>query len=210
MIAECKSIIEAKEIRNKAIGLAFCAKAAKNKELEAHAIEIRMRATRRLGQMIEEQKKTVGLAKGSKGQLRGRNASGAVNITAPENLPTLASQGIDNNLAKQARSLAGLSDDEFKEAVSKARGACQRVLPTVVNGIDRPPPAPENRTPSVSPAVAILLDACTQLDEPDAVLAYVRSLRDPCDIVVAPEKFERAARSVGKKLAARQRARRRA
>jgi hypothetical protein len=73
---------------------------------------------------------------------------------------------------------------------------------------DRPPPVAPAQTPSVSPEVAVTLKACVQLAEPDAVLAFVRNLPDPCDIAVTPEKFDRAARSVGRKL--RQRAMRRA
>jgi hypothetical protein len=37
--------------------------------------------------------------------------------------PTLASQGIDKNLAHQARTLGALSDDKFEQVVSNARDA---------------------------------------------------------------------------------------
>src|SRR4051812_26141673 len=66
-IAEAKSTDEAKEIRNKSIALAAYARQAKNKDLEADAIEIRLRATRKLGQLIQAQKKTVGLNRGNAG-----------------------------------------------------------------------------------------------------------------------------------------------
>ncbi len=65
--------------------MAAYARQAKNRDLEADAIEIRMRATRRLDQMRVAQKETVGLARGTRGQL-----AGGLKINPPENdKPTL-------------------------------------------------------------------------------------------------------------------------
>jgi hypothetical protein len=50
-----------KNIRDKAVAVAAYARQAKNRELEADAIEIRMRATRRVDQLRQAQKETVGL-----------------------------------------------------------------------------------------------------------------------------------------------------
>lgn len=58
---------------------------------ELHAVEIRMRATRRLGEMMEKQPKNEG----------GRPSKNRV-----IEKPSLADAGIDKNLAHQARSLA--------------------------------------------------------------------------------------------------------
>jgi len=67
-IAEARSTDEVKEIHNEAAALQAYARQANNRALEADALEIRMRATRRLGQMMQEQKETVGLAKGGGGK----------------------------------------------------------------------------------------------------------------------------------------------
>ena len=121
-LAEARSVDEVKDIRDKAVAMAAYAKQAKNRDLEAHAIEIRMRATRRLDQLRQAQKETVGLSVGT----RGSRIKGA----RVDEKPTLASQGIDKNLAAQARVLGKLSDAEFEEEVTKARGAVTRAFRT--------------------------------------------------------------------------------
>lgn len=125
-IAEAKSIDEAKDIRDKAVAMAAYARQAKNRELEADAIEIRMRATRRLDQLRQAQKETVGLARGGE-----QYKTTGVSITPV--VPTLSQQGIDKNLAKQARSLGSLSDEKFEAVVADARDAVNRVVKSVVN-----------------------------------------------------------------------------
>src|SRR5262249_21285813 len=83
-----------------------------NHELEADAIEIRMRATRRMDQMRQEQAKTIGLAKGGGGK-HGRKRVAEK--------PTLKDAGINKNLAHEGRKLGALSDQEFEQKVTEAR-----------------------------------------------------------------------------------------
>ncbi len=126
-VAELKTVDEVKDIRDKAVALAAYARQAKNRGLEADAVEIRMRATRRVDELRLAQKKSVGLATGA----RGLGTSDAVRgIENPA--PTLASQGIDKNLAKQARSLGSLSPAQFEGAVAHARDAVSRAVKTAV------------------------------------------------------------------------------
>lgn len=126
-VAAAKTLDEAKDIRDKAVAMAAYARQAKNRDLEADAIEIRMRATRRLDQLRQTQKQTVGLNVGTRGNLK----HGRV-----DDKPTLASQGIDKNLAHQARTLGALSDDKFEEIVSDARDAVARAVKTVMRAAD--------------------------------------------------------------------------
>ena len=112
-LKEARHVDEVKDIRDKAVAMAAYAKQAQNHDLEADAVEIRMRATRRLDELRREQKETVGLSAGS----RGSRVKGA----RVDEKPTLASQGIDKNLAQQARVLGKLSDESFEAAVAEAR-----------------------------------------------------------------------------------------
>jgi hypothetical protein len=66
-IAEAVSVDEVKDIRDQAVAMAAYARQAKNRDLEADAVEIRLRATRRLDQLRRAQKETVGLNQGAAG-----------------------------------------------------------------------------------------------------------------------------------------------
>jgi hypothetical protein len=123
-----KSIDEAKGIRDKAVAMAAYARQAKNRDLEADAVEIRMRATRRLDQLRQAQKETVGLSAGT----RGSPVKGA----RVDEKPTLGSQGIDKNLAHQARVLGSQTDGQFEQTIADARDAvvARAIIKTVVHG----------------------------------------------------------------------------
>jgi hypothetical protein len=122
-IAAAKRVDEVKHIRDVSIAMRAYAKQANNHDLEADAIEIRMRATRRMDQMRQEQKATIGLASGREGK---RKALGL-----PKNLrdrATLFEAGIDKNLAHEGRKLGALSDHEFERAIKTARESVGRVV----------------------------------------------------------------------------------
>lgn len=133
-IAEAKSVDEAKNIRDHATAVAVYARQAKNRDLEANCVEIRMRATRRLDQLRQAQAETVGLARG--GEHGGRRGKGGVRKTPAIIRPTLAMQGIDKNLAKQARVLGALSDENFEAVVDDARGKVGRAVRNAVREVE--------------------------------------------------------------------------
>ena len=83
--------------------------------MEIDAAEIRIRAERRLGELMAAQKATVGVAKGV---LRRGVASTPREPTAP---PTLAEAGIDKNLAKRARSYAAVPTKQFEQLLTGKR-----------------------------------------------------------------------------------------
>jgi N6-adenosine-specific RNA methylase IME4 len=119
-LAEARSVDEVKDIRDKAIAMAAYAKQAKNRDLEADAVALRMHATRQLAKLIEAQKEVIGLNKG------GRPAK--TGLSENPVLPTLASQGIDKNLAHQARVLGAMDEAAFEHKVAEARESASRVF----------------------------------------------------------------------------------
>lgn len=127
-IAEAATVDEVKYFHDEAKAIAAYARQAKNRELEAQCVEIRMRATRRLGEMVAEQKRTIGLAKG------GRPKTGL--SENPVSAPTFASQKIDKNLAHRARTLADLPEEKFEERVAEAREVALGVVEKVVRRQD--------------------------------------------------------------------------
>jgi phage N-6-adenine-methyltransferase len=112
-VAVAKSVDEVKEIRDQAEAMRAYAKQAKNKQLEIDASEIRFRAERRIGELMEAQKQTVGLNNGSR--LVGPSA------TRQDERPTLAEAGIDKHLADRARKYAAVPEDQFESILADRR-----------------------------------------------------------------------------------------
>jgi hypothetical protein len=115
-LAEARTVDEAKDIHDKAVAMAAYARLAKNRELEAAAIEIRMRATRRLDQLRQAQKETIGLAKGARERGTKRGTTRGIGHPA-----SLAETGIDKNLAKEGRKLGAMDEAAFARKVAEAR-----------------------------------------------------------------------------------------
>jgi N6-adenosine-specific RNA methylase IME4 len=128
-IAEAKSVDEVKDIRDKSVAMAAYARQAKNRDLEADAVEIRSRATRRLDQMTKAQAQSVGL---NQGAIAGKTGLKANPVLDPR--PTLKSQGIDKNLAHQARTFGAMTDERFEQFIVDSRDAVSRAAKTVLRG----------------------------------------------------------------------------
>jgi hypothetical protein len=108
-VAEAASIDEAKDLRDKGEAMRAYARQAKNKDLEIKAAEIRIRAERRIGELMAAQRETEGLNKGAATRVAEKPASP----------PTLAEAGIDKNLADRARKLAAIPEEEFNGIVGE-------------------------------------------------------------------------------------------
>jgi hypothetical protein len=118
-IAAAKQVDEVKKIRDVSVAMRAYARQAGNRSLEADAVEIRMRATRRMDQMRQEQAATVGLAKGGGGK-HGRKRVAEK--------PTLKDAGVGKHLAHEGRKLGALTNREFERAVETARESVSRVV----------------------------------------------------------------------------------
>ena len=119
-LAQAKSTDEVKAIRDEAVAMQAYARIAKNRDLEADASEIRLRAERRVGELMKAQAETVGLAKG------------AAKKRGVSDTPRLKDAGIDKNLAKQGRKLAAMDDEEFADTVAETRSAVAKAARKVV------------------------------------------------------------------------------
>jgi len=108
-----KSIDVAKDIRDTHEAIRAYARQAKNKTLEVDAAEIRIRAERRIGQIVKQQKLTFGLAQGKRSDLGSKQTQ--------VGKPTLAEAGIDKNLANRARKLAAVPAKQFEELIDEWR-----------------------------------------------------------------------------------------
>lgn len=119
-LAEAKAVDEVKDLRDKADAMRIYAMQAKNKTLEVDAAEIRIRAERRLGEMIAAQKATEGLSKGA--------AEKKVNAVTSEDRvkkPKLSDAGISKNLSSRAQKLAAVPQAEFEAEVGEWRERVQ-------------------------------------------------------------------------------------
>jgi len=117
-LREARTADEVMHIRNDAIGMAAAAQAAKDTEMEENAAELRLRAERKLGQMLEEGK-AYRAGHGGDRKSKGNDD--------PLKKPTLDELGIDKNLAKAARKAAEPSATEFERRVEAVRGQARRL-----------------------------------------------------------------------------------
>jgi hypothetical protein len=125
-VAAAKAVDDVMEIVAHADAVRVYARQAKNRQMEIDAAEIRIRAERRLGELMAAQKATVGVNSGTAGQ--GRPKIGGVPNTPPKHdvPPTLAEAGIDKNLAKRSRSYAAVPTEQFEQLLTDKRQSGNR------------------------------------------------------------------------------------
>ncbi|WP_374290171.1 hypothetical protein [Paenirhodobacter enshiensis] len=120
-VADAASIDEAKDFRDKSEAMRAYAKQAKNKQLEVQAAEIRIRAERRIGELMNAQRDAGALA--TAGRPSDKIGSKTNPISAA---PTLAEVGIDKKLADRARKYAAIPEDEFNGIVNDWKGRVEQ------------------------------------------------------------------------------------
>lgn len=107
-LAEARSLDEVKDVRDKMMALRAYARQAGNRELEMDAQRIRIRAERKLGELIAVMPKNNGrLRRGSE-------------MEPTDETPTLKDAHIGKGMADRARKLASVPDHEF-EALLESR-----------------------------------------------------------------------------------------
>lgn len=121
-LAEARAVDEVKDWHDKAAAMQAYGRMAKDKSLEVDAAEIRLRAERRLGELITAQKESDGLNQGA--QVAGNKpgaGQGSPAVVSDDRRPTLASQGISKDLSSRAQKLAAVPAEEFEQEVGEWR-----------------------------------------------------------------------------------------
>lgn len=113
-LAECKSIDEVKSWADKSAAMQAYARMAKDKTMEVDAAEIRIRAERRLGEMLAAQKADGGLNSGKLKQ-----GPAVVCDDHGKTALKLADAGISKDLSSRAQKLAAVPEAEFESEVAE-------------------------------------------------------------------------------------------
>jgi hypothetical protein len=119
-VAEAASIDEAKEFRDQSEAMRAYARQAKNKQMEAQAAEIRFRAERRIGELMEAQREGGHMSRGAAEPGIGKRGS-ETNPRYADAPPSLEEVGIDKKTADRARKYAAIPEDEFNGIVGDWR-----------------------------------------------------------------------------------------
>lgn len=137
-LREARNVDEVKDWHDKAAALTAYARQAKNHELEVDAAEIRIRAERRMGELLNAMPKNTG-AMGVGSALR------AEERTQP---PRLADMGISHNLSSRAQQIAAIPEPVFEATLAEHRDEQRAVTGRTMQKLQRqaeeyvPPPVP--------------------------------------------------------------------
>ena len=119
-VADVKAIDEVRVIRDKWEAIRVYGRQSKNKQLEIDASEIRFRAERRIGELMADQRATVGMAAGGR-----PSAEPPPEQTGserdPVSVPTLADVGVNKHLADRARKYAAIPEAAFEAMMGERR-----------------------------------------------------------------------------------------
>lgn len=140
-IAECHRIDEVKEIHDRVAGLEKYARQAKNYDAELRAMDVRIRASQRAGELIAELPK----ATGARGNPRGRGARIVPSPTTTAQ-QTLKELGITRDQSSQWQQLAGIPAKEVERHLPQATGertSVQKIIKEVKRERQKPDPAQE-------------------------------------------------------------------
>lgn len=136
-LAEARSLMDVKNV----IAIAAAAKVYARQvqasvETINRAVEIRLRAERRLGELLKDAPKAKGASAGGK-----KESSRGPYQEPRDKTPTLAESGISKKLSSRAQKLASIPVEQFEDALSVPKG--EELEQRRVFGIASPLDAPE-------------------------------------------------------------------
>lgn len=117
-LEEAHSVDEVKDIHDRAVAMRAYAIQAKNVDLEVMAAEVRVRAERRLGEMLKAEKEAGRLRRGRRWK---SNSAPDAELEAGEARITLPELGVDEHLSKRSQKLASISEQAFEAMVAGTR-----------------------------------------------------------------------------------------
>lgn len=112
-LAEATRVDEVKDVRDKALAVQLYGRMAGDKQLEINGAEIRIRAERRMGQLLAEMAE-----RGERATTGGDRQS---IVATADNAPTLAELGIPRDLSSRAQAIATIPDAEFEAELAQHR-----------------------------------------------------------------------------------------
>jgi hypothetical protein len=126
-IADAKTFDDVRDIRDEMEHVKLYGRRVKNRELIAEATELQARASRRLGQLLDEAEKLGWIGRG-----RPPKAD-------PENVPTpvrftLEDAGIDRKTSSETRKLSALPAADFERGLGEIRTKIMSGQATIING----------------------------------------------------------------------------
>jgi len=114
-IIEAARIDEVKSIKDKAEALRLYAKQSKDYEMANKAAEIRLRAERRMGEMLKAQKEAGLMHPAGRPPIDEEKRS----RRATDLPPTLSDIGITKSMSSRAQQIADIPEDEFEETINQ-------------------------------------------------------------------------------------------
>ena len=121
-LSECQRVDEVKDIRDKSLAMEAYARQAKDTGLMQMAAEIKVRAERRLGEMLREQKAAGGMSQGGRPSETCREER--------QVSPSLSDIGISRDLSSRSQQLAAMPADHFETAIASAKETARAVSTT--------------------------------------------------------------------------------
>ena len=138
-LAEAKNLSEVKDIADRAVALKEYARRAKDRELEVNAAELRIRAERRLGEMLKASDMHAG---GRPKKTSKKTPPADEGVFEPIKLGEI---GIDYHLSDRAQKLAVFDESAFGERLSEWRERALTEAPRVTTNLLREQQQTERR-----------------------------------------------------------------